>query len=94
MTVDLLVCVDAVSWPFRVAANVRRAVHLFRSRRRLYPARPLKAAHGSPARIENVDLDAADSPICERRLHHLNITARASVQEYVFRLVSETLGNG
>jgi predicted alpha/beta hydrolase family esterase len=90
--VDLLVCLDVVAWPFRVAGNVRRAIHLYRSRRRLYPARPLLAAPGSEALIENVDLDAPDSPLRERWLHHLNITARASVQDWVFGRVTEALG--
>src|SRR5262249_16567259 len=60
--VDLLVCID-VAMPFRVSANVGHAVHLYRSRRRLYPARPLQAESGSAARVTNLDLDIAGSPI-------------------------------
>jgi len=76
--------------PYRVAANVRRAVHLYRSRWRLYPARPLEAAVGSAARIDNIDLDSPNSPIKEAKLHHLNITARPAVREWIVRLVLET----
>jgi hypothetical protein len=82
LAIDLLICLD-VAWPFEVAGNVRRAVHLYRSRCRLYPARPLRAAPGSPAVVENVDLDAPDSPVPGHGLHHLNITASPAVQEYV-----------
>lgn len=68
--VDLLVCLD-VAIPFAVPANVRQAVHLYRSRRRIYPARPLRAAPGSAARVVNLDLDAPGSPSPPRGLHHL-----------------------
>lgn len=84
--VDLVICVD-VAFPPPVPANVGRAVHLYRSRRRLYPARPLQPAPGSPARIENVDLDSADAPFPGRGLHHLNVTASPVVQEWVARQV-------
>ena len=40
IAMDLLVCVD-VAFPPLVPSNVRRAVHVYRSRRRVYPARPL-----------------------------------------------------
>jgi hypothetical protein len=80
--IELIICID-VAMPFAVAANVRHAVHLYRSQRRLYPARPLRAVPGSSARITNVDLDAADSPLSPRGLHHLNITTSAAVQYWV-----------
>jgi hypothetical protein len=73
VTIDLLVGID-VALPYPVPGNVREAVHLYRSRRRLYPAGPLRAAPGSRAKIENVDLDADGSPIDPAGLHHLNIT--------------------
>jgi hypothetical protein len=91
ITVDLLICVD-VAGPFPVPGNVRHAVHLYRSRWRLYPARPLRPAPGSGAVIENIDLDAADSPIRARWLHHLNITARRAVQDWIVARVLAATG--
>jgi hypothetical protein len=88
--VDLLVCID-VAIPFRVSANVGQAVHLYRSHRRLYPARPLLAEPGSAARVINLDLDAADSPIAPSGLHHLNITSSPAVQTWVVNHVLETV---
>ena len=88
ISIDLLICID-VAGPFEVAANVRHAVHLYRSRRRIYPARPLRAAPGSAARITNVDLDAAGSPIRPFGLHHLNITASSAVQRWVLERILE-----
>jgi hypothetical protein len=88
--VELLVCID-VAMPFRVAKNVEHAVHLYRSRRRLYPARPLQAETGSAARVTNIDLDAADSPVAPSGLHHLNITASPAVQTWVVERVLEAV---
>ena len=82
IAVELIVCID-VAIPFAVSDNVRQAVHIYRSRRRIYPARPLQAAQGSAARITNLDLDAADSPIAPDGLHHLNMTGSRSVQDWV-----------
>jgi hypothetical protein len=84
--IELLVCID-VAMPFAVAANVRHAVHLYRSRRRIYPARPLRAAPGAAAQVTNVDLDADDSPIAPIGLNHLNTTASPSVQDWVVERV-------
>jgi thioesterase domain-containing protein len=81
VAVELLVCVD-VAWPFDVSGNMRRAIHLYRTRRRLYLARPLRLAPGSAA-VENLDLDTPGSPIAARGLHHLNITAAPAVQSYL-----------
>jgi hypothetical protein len=89
VSIDLVVCVD-VAYPPPVAGNVRRAVHLYRSRRRLYPAGPLRPAPGSTARIDNLDLDAADSPLDPLGLHHLNITASPAVADLVLARVVET----
>jgi pimeloyl-ACP methyl ester carboxylesterase len=91
IAVDLLVCVDVAPWPFQVPDNVRRAVHLHRSRRRVYPAGPLRPARGSRAIIDNIDLDAPGSPIRGRGLHHLNITANPAVQEWIVGQVLEPL---
>jgi hypothetical protein len=84
ITIDLLICID-VAMPLAVAANVRQAVHLYRSRRRIYPARPLRATPGSPAALVNLDLDAPDSPINPHGLHHLNITASPVIQDWVVK---------
>jgi pimeloyl-ACP methyl ester carboxylesterase len=82
LAVDLLVCVD-VAFAETVPDGVRHAVHLYRSRRRIYPAGPLRLAPGSRAAVENIDLDAADSPIRPDGLHHLNITASPAVQDWI-----------
>src|SRR5262249_23508556 len=71
--VELVVCID-VAIPFAVAANVRHAINIYRSRLRLYPARPLRAEPDSAARVTNLDLDDPGSPIAPFGLHHLNIT--------------------
>ena len=89
--VDLLICVD-VARPYEVTANVRHAVHIYRSRRRIYPARPLRPAQGSTARITNLDLDAIDSPISPAWLHHLNVTTSESVQLWILGQILETVG--
>ncbi len=90
ITVDLVLCVD-VALPYAVAANVRQAVHLYRSRWRLYPARPLLPAPGFAGRIDNIDLDAPAAPLRERWLHHLNITARPTVQDWLVERVLEVV---
>jgi hypothetical protein len=91
--IDLIICVD-VAGPFDVPANVTTAVHLYRSRRRLYPARPLRPVQGSPAQIMNIDLDAADSPISPTGLNHLNITWSPAVQDWIVARVLETVSAG
>jgi pimeloyl-ACP methyl ester carboxylesterase len=80
--VDLLVCID-VAFPPMVPGNVRRAINLFRTQRRLYPAGVLRPAPGSPALLENFDLDAPDAPLVPDGLHHLNITASPAVRSFV-----------
>jgi len=82
VVVDLLVCVD-VAFPPPVPGNVRRAVHLYRSRWRAYPARPLRSSSGAGVRIENIDLDSPGSPVPGWGLHHLNITGCAVLQTWV-----------
>jgi hypothetical protein len=89
--VDLVVCLDT-AFPPPVPANVRRAVHLYRGGRRVYPARPLRPGAGSAARVENIDVTAADSPVAGRGLHHLNFTDRPAVQEFVVQRVREAAG--
>lgn len=91
IAVELIVCVDA-AMPYQVAANVRHAANLYRSRWRIYPARPLEAAPGSATRITNLDLDAADSPIAPAGLHHLNMTGSEAVQDWIVTRVLEAVG--
>ncbi|HKI30689.1 MAG TPA: alpha/beta fold hydrolase [Gemmataceae bacterium] len=88
--VYLIVCLD-VTLPPPVPANVRRAINLRRTRRRLYPAMPLVAAPGAAAVIDNVDLDAPDSPIDPRGICHVNITSRPDVREYVVGRILEAI---
>jgi len=88
--IELVICID-VALPYAVAVNVRHAVHLYRGQRRIYPARPLRAAPGSAAQIVNLDLDAADSVISPSGLHHLNITASAAVQDWVVNRVLQAV---
>ena len=80
--IDLLICVD-VAWPYPVAANVKSAAHLYRSKWRIYPARPLIPAAGSRSHVENIDLDEPNSPIKEWSMVHMNITSYRSVQEWL-----------
>jgi hypothetical protein len=91
IAVDLIVCLD-VALPLPVPPNVKRAVHLFRSRWRLYPAGPLRAAADSSAAIENIDLDADDSPVRRAWLHHLNFTDDPAVQGIVLQRIAEVVG--
>ena len=86
--VSLVVCLD-VTLPPPVPANVRRAINLRRTRRRLYPAMPLVAAPG--AAIENIDLDAPDSPIEPGWICHANITSRPRVRDYVVGRILEVV---
>jgi hypothetical protein len=89
--VRLLVCID-VTLPPPVPGNVRRAINLRRTRRRLYPAMPLVAAPGARSVIDNIDLDAADSPIDPRGVCHLNISSRPGVRSFVVGRIVEALG--
>ena len=73
-----------------VPVSVRKAVHLYRSRRRLYPARPL-LGEGAGTDIENIDLDAPNSPLAPGWLHHLNITRAERVGNWLYeRIIHET----
>ncbi len=82
IAVSLIVCLD-VTLPLLVPANVGHAINLRRTRRRLYPAMPLLAAPGACPFIENIDLDAPDSPIDPAWIWHVNIASRVRVREYV-----------
>jgi hypothetical protein len=90
IAVELVVCVD-VARPSEAASNVRHAVHLYRSRMRIYPARPLRCEPGSAAQIENIDLDGEDSVISPAGLHHLNITGSAALQDWVVERILQAV---
>jgi pimeloyl-ACP methyl ester carboxylesterase len=94
VTVDLVICVD-VAYPPQVPGNVKRAVNLYRSQRRIYPAGSLVPAPGSKGAIHNLDLDSPTSPIKERGLNHLNITSSPGVQslllDHIRDIVSQSL---
>jgi pimeloyl-ACP methyl ester carboxylesterase len=86
--VDLVVCVD-VAFPPLVPANVRRAIHVFRSGRRLYPARPLQPGPNACTRIDNIDLDQHGAPFPGKGLHHLNITGSPALQAWIAERIGE-----
>jgi hypothetical protein len=88
--VSLVVCID-VTLPPPVPANVRRAINLRRTHHRLYPAMPLVAAPGAVPVIENIDLDAPDSPIDPAWICHVNITSRPRVRDYVVMRIVDAL---
>jgi pimeloyl-ACP methyl ester carboxylesterase len=91
IAVDLVVCVD-VAFPPPVPENVRRAVHLYRTGWRIYPARPLRPAQGSSGQVENIDLDALGSPIPGQGLHHLNITSSPALLAWVAEQIETLVG--
>ena len=91
--VSLIVCID-VTLPPPVPANVRHAINLRRTRRRLYPAMPLVAAPGAAPVIENIDLDAPDSPIDPAWICHVNVTSRPRVRRYVVDRIVAALRPG
>jgi thioesterase domain-containing protein len=82
VSVDLLVCVD-VAFPPLVPASVRRAIHIYRSRWRIYRPGPLRENPESAILVENIDLDQPKAPIPGQGLHHLNITASPALQEWI-----------
>jgi hypothetical protein len=92
IVVDLVLTID-VAIPPPVPAGVRRAVNLYLTRPRLYPARPLSPAPDSGAVIENIDLDDTGSPIDAKRLNHLTITDSAALQGYLFGRIREVIRN-
>jgi Alpha/beta hydrolase family len=88
IAVDLLVCVD-VAMPPTVPGNVRRAISLYKSQRRIYPADPLQREDGSITGIENVDLSDPNATIPGRGLHHFNITASPAVHDLIIRRIQK-----
>jgi pimeloyl-ACP methyl ester carboxylesterase len=89
--VDLILTADTCKPP-AVPVNVGRAVNLYLTKNRLYPARALRPAPDSQTVIENVALDQPGSPFEPRRLHHLNFTDSQEVQDYLFGRVMEVMG--
>lgn len=88
--VDLLICLD-VAAPTTVPSNVRQALNLYMTLHRIYPAEKLKATIGSQTKIENVDLNAPNSPVKIHGLNHISITADAGVQEYVIKAIEKVV---
>lgn len=82
ISIDLLICID-VALPPTVPTNARRAVHLYRSRWRLYPARPLLPCPGGSSQIDNIDLDQPRAPFPGTWLNHLNITGSEALQLWI-----------
>jgi len=90
VTIDLLICID-VAFTSPVPANVRRAVHLYRSCWRLYPARPLVPCPGNVSPIDNIDLDQPSAPFPGAGLNHFNITSSELLQRWIVGEVSNSL---
>lgn len=88
--IDLLICIDVAFTP-PVPANVRRAVHLYRSRWRFYPARPLVPCPGGTSQIDNIDLDQPTAPFPGTWLNHFNITGSESLQLWIKHEVTQLM---
>ncbi|HQR05496.1 MAG TPA: hypothetical protein PLN21_01675 [Gemmatales bacterium] len=88
--VDLLVCLD-VAAPTTVPSNVRKALNLYMTQHRIYPAEKLKPTIGSQTIIENVDLNAPSSPVKIHELNHINITNDTGVQNYVINAIEKVV---
>jgi pimeloyl-ACP methyl ester carboxylesterase len=86
--VDLIVCVD-VAFPPLVPASVRRAVHVYRSRWRVYRAGLLHQSANGTGLVENIDLDQVGAPFPGQGLHHLNITGFPALQDWIEREIRE-----
>ena len=84
VTVDLILCVD-VAFPPLVPANVRRAIHIYRTRWRVYRTGALQQSANATGLVENIDLDQAGAPFPGQGLHHLNITGSLALQDLIVR---------
>jgi hypothetical protein len=89
--VDLLVCLD-VALPPAVPENVKKAVNIYLTRRRLYPAWPLRAACAASTVVENIDLSTGEWPVKATWLNHLNIINSPGVQALVLKHILEAVG--
>ncbi|HQR07273.1 MAG TPA: hypothetical protein PLN21_10650 [Gemmatales bacterium] len=90
ISIDLLICID-VAFPPTVPANVRRAVHLYRTRWRFYPARPLVPCTAGTSQIDNIDLDQPHAPFPGTWLNHLNITGSEALQLWIKHQVMQLM---
>jgi hypothetical protein len=90
ITIDLLVCLD-VALPPDVPANVRRAVNIYLSRRRIYPARPLRAVDPARTAVVNLDLSEPGWSLRGLLLNHLTLTDSPAVQALVLRQALRTV---
>jgi hypothetical protein len=90
ITVDLLICVD-VAFPATVPGNVRQAVNLYLTQLRVYPASILRPDPDVFVPIENIPLDAPDSPIPSQGLHHVNITNSPAVQLIILERIMRVI---
>jgi hypothetical protein len=88
--VELLVCLD-VSLPPTVPGNVRRALNVYMSQHRLYPADPLQAAPGAAASVENVDLSRPGAPVTGRAMCHVTIAASGAVQDLIVERILQVV---
>lgn len=89
--IELVLAVD-VAIPPPVPGGVKRAVNLYLTRPRLYPARPFQPLSGTETTVENIDLDAPDSPVPASGLNHLNITNSPEIQDYLYRQIMAVMG--
>ena len=87
--VALLITVD-VAIPPVVPSNVRRAINIYRTNQRIYPAGPLHCSPDSETLIENMDLDSPQSPIHQPGIHHLNITSIPAIQNLILDAIRTT----
>ncbi|MFT3881007.1 MAG: alpha/beta hydrolase [Gemmatales bacterium] len=90
ISIDLLICID-VAFTQPVPTNVRKAIHLYRSQWRFYPARPLIPATGIASLIENIDLDQPHAPFPGTWLNHFNITGNEALQRWIINEVTQLL---
>jgi pimeloyl-ACP methyl ester carboxylesterase len=86
VAVDLVLTAD-VAFPPAVPGGVQRAVNLYLTHTRLYPARPLRPVPGNEPIIENIDLGPAGA----KGLNHLNITSNSALQDYLFARIMEVV---
>jgi hypothetical protein len=88
--IDLVVCLD-VAVPPEVPPNVKKAVNIYMNRRRLYPARPLRAMCPAATAVVNIDLACAASPVNSAWLTHLNIVEPVAVRHMILGHVLEAI---
>ena len=80
IAVNLIVCFD-VALPPDVPPNVKKAVNYYLSRRRIYPARPLRAVDPAATEVFNVDLSQPRWSLRGMWQNHLTVTNGINVQQ-------------